>query len=512
MRLGTLLFITLTFWFTSNAHSKQSEITLDKTKKTYTFLVDKGSYINAVVTAENKTDVSLIDQQSNPIRKVLDKNAKQARLHFIADYDHPKMIYSGSVPEIKINRIVSKAEQDNYIKQTDSKLINQAFSMLKSGVSTEDIWNKLIKNGSPLIEQVDDETLITFIYKGAKNNVLIFGAPASNHGWMERLQQSNIWYKSYKVPNTTRLSYKLAPDVPQFNAGSYEKRVALLATAQRDLNNPNYFPKNAKTKYEQKSVVELNDAPPQYPATLLDEVPTPPLSFELNSEILKNKRTIKVYRFGDVTKSDAIQLLMFDGLKYLEKINLNLKLNTLVKNGSLPPIEAIFIESLDSKTRGKELPSNADFTKMLTNELLPTIEKSSPVQFLAKQRVLAGSSYGGIGASTNAFRRSDIFGNVISLSGSYWWDPKNNKSLTTYYFSEKIMNSKTLPIRFFISAGLFEGARNGQKGILDGSRYLRDILKVKGYDVSYREYAGGHDYLVWQGTLIDGLFALFPVH
>ncbi|MGP9670401.1 hypothetical protein ACT3S9_03660 [Pseudoalteromonas sp. AOP31-A2-14] len=41
---------------------------------------------------------------------------------------------------------------------------------------------------------------------------------------------------------------------------------------------------------------------------------------------------------------------------------------------------------------------------------------------------------------------------------------------------------------------------------------MRDILKVKGYDVSYREYAGGHDYLVWQGTLIDGLFALFPVH
>ena len=510
MRSSILLAISISLSLSSGVYGQEkSKVTLDKTNKTYTFLADKGSYISAIVAAENDTEISLIDQNSQPIREVLNVNLKQSRLHFVADYDNPKMIYSGPIPNVTINRIVSQSEQNNYIQKTDSKLINQAFSMLESGEETDDVWDTLIKNNSPLIEPLDDNSLLTFIYRGAKNNVLIFGAPDNDHGWMERLGKSNIWYKSYKVPNDTQLSYKLAPDVPQFTGERYEKRVALLATAQRDPNNPHYFPIAAKTKFEQSSVIDLNNLSNQYLKNAQSNSIVPALSFELDSNILKNKRNIKVYRFGDITKSNAIQIFMFDGPKYLEKVNLDSKLNTLVNNKLLPPIEAIFIDNLDNKTRGNELPDNPNFTKMLTSELLPTIEKNSPVKFSAKQRVLAGSSYGGIGATTTAFRRSDIFGNVISLSGSYWWAPKHKKSLNTYYVSENFMVKDLLPINFFITAGLFEGSRNGGKGILDGSRHLRDILRMKGYDVNYKEYAGGHDYYVWQSAIIDGLIALF---
>jgi enterochelin esterase family protein len=37
---------------------------------------------------------------------------------------------------------------------------------------------------------------------------------------------------------------------------------------------------------------------------------------------------------------------------------------------------------------------------------------------------------------------------------------------------------------------------------------LRDVLRVKGYEVHFQEFAGGHDYLSWRGTLADGLIAL----
>jgi enterochelin esterase family protein len=34
------------------------------------------------------------------------------------------------------------------------------------------------------------------------------------------------------------------------------------------------------------------------------------------------------------------------------------------------------------------------------------------------------------------------------------------------------------------------------------------VLLAKSYDVHFQEFAGGHDYLSWRGTLADGLILL----
>ena len=44
--------------------------------------------------------------------------------------------------------------------------------------------------------------------------------------------------------------------------------------------------------------------------------------------------------------------------------------------------------------------------------------------------------------------------------------------------------------------------------ILLSTRNLRDVLLAKGYEVHFQEFAGGHDYLSWRGTLADGLIVL----
>ncbi|MGO8731942.1 MAG: hypothetical protein ACLQVM_04005 [Terriglobia bacterium] len=41
------------------------------------------------------------------------------------------------------------------------------------------------------------------------------------------------------------------------------------------------------------------------------------------------------------------------------------------------------------------------------------------------------------------------------------------------------------------------------------NRQFRDILRAKGYEVQYQEFAGDHDYINWRGTLADGLIVLF---
>ena len=37
------------------------------------------------------------------------------------------------------------------------------------------------------------------------------------------------------------------------------------------------------------------------------------------------------------------------------------------------------------------------------------------------------------------------------------------------------------------------------------------MLRAKGYEVRFKEFEGGHDYLSWRGTLTDGLIALLGV-
>jgi len=49
---------------------------------------------------------------------------------------------------------------------------------------------------------------------------------------------------------------------------------------------------------------------------------------------------------------------------------------------------------------------------------------------------------------------------------------------------------------------------SGSANILLASRTLRDVLLAKGYEVRLHEFAGGHDYLSWRGTLADALILL----
>jgi enterochelin esterase family protein len=64
-------------------------------------------------------------------------------------------------------------------------------------------------------------------------------------------------------------------------------------------------------------------------------------------------------------------------------------------------------------------------------------------------------------------------------------------------------------VRFYLDAGVFEADRFAAgDAILESTRHFRDVLRAKGYTVTFRQFTGGHDYLSWRGTLADGLIEL----
>ena len=107
--------------------------------------------------------------------------------------------------------------------------------------------------------------------------------------------------------------------------------------------------------------------------------------------------------------------------------------------------------------------------------------------------------------------RPDAFGNVLSQSGSYWWNRKygsreeGDDFADAEWLTARIGRMERVGVRFYVEVGRMEF-----EGQLDTNRRFRDALLGKGYSVGYREFNGNHSYVNWRGSFGSGLLALLP--
>ena len=120
----------------------------------------------------------------------------------------------------------------------------------------------------------------------------------------------------------------------------------------------------------------------------------------------------------------------------------------------------------------------------------------------SEKTVVAGSSLGGLAAIYAALEHPEVFGKVISLSGSFWWKPTGSSDAE--WLTNLVRTSPRLPLRFYLEVGLMES----QSMQIDTNRRMRDALIEKGYPVGYFEYDGGHSFLTWSGGMVNGLETL----
>ncbi|MGB2668989.1 MAG: alpha/beta hydrolase-fold protein [Candidatus Acidiferrum sp.] len=180
-------------------------------------------------------------------------------------------------------------------------------------------------------------------------------------------------------------------------------------------------------------------------------------------------------------------------------------LDNLIAAKKIGPTVAIFVNNMGQRNR--DLGGYAPFADFLALELIPWVRTNYRIKDGPGHVVLAGSSRGGLAASQCAFYHPDVVGNVLSQSGAFWVrnDDKNPPpwpiTLDTGDMVLTFRDSPRVPIKFYMEVGRFDG-------LVGINRELRDVLLLKGYVVTYREFDGGHDYLYWRGSLADGLIAL----
>jgi enterochelin esterase-like enzyme len=477
---------------------------------------ETGDYLRGRLDAGNeKLTLDLVAAEGTHIRRLADKAGGSIEFRIVIGQTGERLKVtserSGVAFALTLLDQVTPKQQIAPQARPSSLTLSKLVEELEEGGSVEAFWERQREQGTPLVEKLDDkQSLVTFLQRGAKRNVRLFGAPSGDHELLERLGQSDIWFKSFVVPNGTRLSYQIAPDVPDLPGSDRDRRVAILATAQADPLNPRRWPEGAPDVFNQDSILELPDAPDQPGIEEKGAAKGSLSSFNIASELLGNEREITIYTPPGFDAADPQNrlLFLFDARQYMTKVPTPTILDNLISENLISPTVAVFVSEIDRESRSRELPANAGFADFMAKELLPEIKTRTGLNPGPDRTILAGSSYGGLAAATIALRHPESFGNVLSLSGSFWWHPENTPASDEEYVAGLVAGMQAMPVRFQLTAGLFETAHTGAAGILETSRHLRDVLVARGYQVGYREYAGGHDYYVWRGALGDGLIAL----
>jgi enterochelin esterase-like enzyme len=364
---------------------------------------------------------------------------------------------------------------------------------LAAGGSSDAFWAERQRAGTPLIEALDREhDLVTFVWRGdVQTRAVSIEWPAWTyefaHNALARIQGSDVWWKSVRLPHDTRMSYRFA-----------------------------VAPPSARQDAARRSELALPGAPPE----LFLEPPQTETTGSLERQLwqrarLRHAHELVVYRPAGYSAEQPPYplLILFDGEGYLSAMAAPRLLDNLIAAGKIPALVAVFVLNATADSRSHELPCNATFADAVAGELLPFLRAHYHVSAQPAHVAVAGASFGGLAAAYLAYRHSEAFGLVLSQSGSFWWNfrpgsPHFDGSSAPGWLTRRFSEHERLPVRFYLSAGAFERAAAGN-GNLEATRGLRDVLRARGYALDYAEFSGGHDQLAWRATLPDALIALF---
>jgi enterochelin esterase family protein len=371
-------------------------------------------------------------------------------------------------------------------------------------------WQDVERYGTPLIEEIEgdnENVLITFLYKGDSNvkNILIYGAfPGFRYSEniMDRVLDTNIWYKTYIVRNNVKFKYNFSLNYEFDN--DYKKIKA------KSILDPLNFNKIVFAKDDEvcdstemiNSLVILSKAKKDIWTSFWSDVQKGQLELHrfpnLNSD---SNRRIWVYTPFNYRKSiEQFNLLVLtDGFDYLNYLSAKNVLDNLIDEKAIPPTVCVLIDN--SINRFEELTCNATFSDFVSQKLIPWIWDNYSVSREPDKTIIGGVSLGGLSSAYLALKNPNIFGSVLSQSASFWW---NSEWLTKEF--EKL---NKLPLKFYLNVGIFEGKPYDDEPVMmDVIDNMYNVLLEKGYDVKYENFQSGHDYLSWGETLADGLIEL----
>jgi enterochelin esterase-like enzyme len=380
----------------------------------------------------------------------------------------------------------------------------------------QEFWDNVVSNGAPLIEEIEGDSenaLVTFVYKAdeeIKNVVLMppIGRDNLLENKMERLLETNLWHITYKVRNDVRFKYSLSVN-DSLDDDDWTKRWEELIYDKLNKNRLTFKGEDGKED-EIESYVVMPKAKEHFWVKERKGSHKGKIhGHQLHSESLEKSRRIRIYTPYDYNKDNKPYkfLVLTDGDGYINVLSAVTVLDNLIEDRKIPPIITIFIDSPE-ETREDELSCDDSFIDVIIKDLIPWVRRNYNISSNANEAIIGGLSVGGLTAAYLGLKHSEIFGNVLSQSGSYWYKPESKEgSPLDCWLSTEFEAIDRLPLKFYLNVGVLEHTQ----GMIGTNIKLKDVLISKGYTVDFEYFNSGHDYLCWGETLANGLISLIGI-
>ncbi len=210
----------------------------------------------------------------------------------------------------------------------------------------------------------------------------------------------------------------------------------------------------------------------------------------------------KLYLYHPPTDEAVPLVIVWDGGDYLRRGTLNIIVDNLIAQGRIRPVALALLDS-EARARYLEYMQSETTIEGAIRAVLPFAAQHLNLIDAAEQpgiHGVLGSSMGGLMALYTALRQPTIFGRVLCQSGAFWPDPAMFGSML---ITQLIRHLPAPSIRVWQDCGTLEW-------LIDGNRWMRDLLLERGYDLTYREYHGGHNHIMWRDNTWRGLETLYP--
>ncbi len=177
-------------------------------------------------------------------------------------------------------------------------------------------------------------------------------------------------------------------------------------------------------------------------------------------------------------------------------------LDELTAAGRIPPLLAVFVESLGPERRMQDYTIDPAFQDHLIRELPSDLREGFP-SLEAGGHVIAGQSLGGLCAVATALSAPSRYSAAISQSGSFWWPSGTVDQEGRNAVALRAREASGPFPRIILECGGEEWEMRGD------TEALHDILRGHGADVALYLRSGGHDIAWWERTLPGALVEAF---